>query len=205
MIDFLKSWIINIVIVIFFIAFIEILLPTSNMKKYINMVFGLLIIIVLINPIIKLMSSDINIDREVFYNLRSYNTFGVEGNSKYIELQNQQITEVYKKKLAKEIAEVIKTQVNYKVLEIKVHIEEDIAQDDFGKLTGVEVYLGTDINNQEGKYIKIDDIDNITINTHTSSETIDDKKNLAVIKEIINSISSFYKVPGEKVLVTIRE
>jgi len=205
MIDFLKSWIINIVIVIFFIAFIEILLPTSNMKKYINMVFGLLIIIVLINPIIKLMSSDINIDREVFYNLRSYNTFGVEGNSKYIELQNQQITEVYKKKLAKEIAEFIKTQVNYKVLEIKVHIEEDIAQDDFGKLTGVEVYLGTDINNQEGKYIKIDDIDNITINTHTSSETIDDKKNLAVIKEIINSISSFYKVPGEKVLVTIRE
>lgn len=205
MIEFFKSWITNIVIVIFFIAFIEILLPTSNMKKYINMILGLLIIIVLINPIIKLMVNDINIDREVFYNIRSYNAFESDRGSKYIESQNQQITEVYKKKLEKEIAEFIKARENYKVLEIKVHIEEDIAQDDFGKLIGIEAYLGTQSNDQEGKYIKIDEINNITINTQISSEINNEEKNLTKVEELVDSISSYYKVPREKVFVTIRK
>ncbi len=205
MIEFVKSWITNIVVVIFFIAFIEILLPTSNMKKYINMILGLLIIIVIINPIIKLMSSDININREVFYNLQSYNTFEMERESKYVESQNQQITEVYKKKLENEISEFVKTDIDYDVLDVKISINENIKAKDFGEITGIEVYLGTknNNNNQNQHNIKIDEIERVAVNTDKTNISQNDKVNSPGFEEIIASISSYYKVPKEKIIIIL--
>ncbi|WIV10999.1 stage III sporulation protein AF [Proteiniborus sp. MB09-C3] len=208
MIAFLKNWVVNIVVVIFFIAFIEILLPTSNMKKYVNMILGLLIIIVLINPIIKLMSSDINIDREVFYNIKSYNAFEIDRDESYFESQNQQITEVYKKKLENEIAEFLKTEENYKVLNVKVSIKEDIENEDFGLITGIEVYLGaSNINNQNEQSIKIDEIEKVVINTdksNSSNISEGDKVSSPGFERIIDSISSLYKVPKEKIIIILK-
>lgn len=204
MIEFVRSWIINIVVVIFFIAIIEILLPSSNMKKYINMTLGLLIIIVLINPIIKLMSSDINIDREVFYNLQSYNTFNIEGELNYIKTQNQQITEVYKQKIENEISEFLRTDVDYNVLDVKVTINEDIEAEDFGKIIGIEVYLGTrSKNNQNQQSIKVDEIERVSINIEKSNLSIDDKENSPGFEELKDSISSYYKVSKEKILIIL--
>lgn len=204
MIEFLKTWVVNIVVVIFFIAFIEILLPTSNMKRYINMILGLLIIIVLINPIIKLMSSDINIEREVFLNIKNYNTLGMDDNLKYVELQNKQITEVYKKKIENEIAELVKTEENYNIIEINVSIEENIKREDFGKITAIEVYLrvNDDISNNKN-IIKINEIKNVVVNTAKSNSSQNIKVSSPGFDRIINSISSFYKVPKEKVIVIL--
>lgn len=204
MIEFVKNWITNIVVVIFFIAFIEILLPSSNMKKYINMILGLLIIIVLINPIIKLMSSDINIDREVFYNLQSYNTFKIEGESKYVENQNQQITEVYKKKIENEISDFLRTDVDYSVLDVNVSINEDIEAEDFGKIIGIEVYLTTkNDSNQNQQNIRIDEIERVSINMKKPNLSKDYNESLPGFEGIADSISSYYKVPKEKILITL--
>lgn len=204
MIEFVKNWIINIVVTIFFIAFIEILLPNSNMKKYINMILGLLIIIVLINPIIKFMNNDINIDREVFYNLQSYNTFKVERETKYIETQNQQIIEVYKEKIEREISEFVRDDIDYSVLDVNVSINEDIETEDFGKILDIKVYLGTKNNNNlNQKSIKINEIERITINANKSNLYKNDTVNPSGFEEIVDSISSYYKVPKEKIIVIL--
>ncbi|WP_159433575.1 stage III sporulation protein AF [Proteiniborus sp. DW1] len=200
----MKNWIINIVVTIFFIAFIEILLPNSNMKKYINMILGLLIIIVLINPIIKFMNNDINIDREVFYNLQSYNTFKVERETKYIETQNQQIIEVYKEKIEREISEFVRDDIDYSVLDVNVSINEDIETEDFGKILDIKVYLGTKNNNNlNQKSIKINEIERITINANKSNLYKNDTVNPPGFEEIVDSISSYYKVPKEKIIVIL--
>ncbi len=205
MTEFLKTWVINIVVVIFFIAFIEILLPTSNMKRYINMVLGLLIIIVLINPIIKLMSSEINIEREVFLNIKNYNSLKTDNSSEYIKSQNRQITEVYKKKLEKEIVELVKKEEDFNSIKVSVSIEENIESDDFGKITGIQVYLGVNNDKSNDKYnIKIDEIEKIAINTGKSSLSSSNKVSLPGFESIIESISSFYKVPKDKIIVILK-
>ncbi|MFA5524037.1 MAG: stage III sporulation protein AF [Tissierellales bacterium] len=205
MIDFVKSWVTNIVVVIFFIAFIENLLPSSNMRKYINTTLGLLIIIVLINPIIKLMSSDINIDREVFYNLQRYNTFNIEGESKYVESQNQQITKAYKGKIEKEISGFLRKDLEYGVLDVNVSINEDIAAEEFGEILGIEVYLGTKNNNEDQKSIKIDEIEEVAIEIKKSNLSIDHKERVPEFDGIIDSISSYYKVSKEKILIKVND
>jgi stage III sporulation protein AF len=66
MIEFLRGWIINIVIISILITILEAIIPNNSFKSYIKMVGGFLIIIALINPFIKLLTNNINIDKGVF-------------------------------------------------------------------------------------------------------------------------------------------
>lgn len=58
MLDVLKVWITNITVAIFFITAVEMILPDNNMKKYAKFVLGLMLIVVIINPIIKIFNKD---------------------------------------------------------------------------------------------------------------------------------------------------
>jgi len=87
MIEFLRQWIINIVIVSIFIALLEAILPNNSFKGYIKMIGGFLMIIVLLNPFIKLLSNNISIDKEVFATMDKYSS--MEGSEMNISMENE--------------------------------------------------------------------------------------------------------------------
>jgi len=58
LIELLKTWVTNITIAIFFITAVEMILPDNNMKKYAKFVLGLMLIVVIINPIMKIFDKD---------------------------------------------------------------------------------------------------------------------------------------------------
>ncbi|MBU3110668.1 stage III sporulation protein AF [Clostridium lacusfryxellense] len=61
MIELLKLWVTSITIAVFFITAVEMILPDNSMKKYAKFVLGLLLIVVIIKPIIKIFDKDFNI------------------------------------------------------------------------------------------------------------------------------------------------
>lgn len=56
MIDFLRGWITNIAVIIIFIAALEILMPHNDTKRFVKVVAGLLIILVMVTPFVNLTS-----------------------------------------------------------------------------------------------------------------------------------------------------
>ena len=61
MIEALKVWVANITIAVFFITAVEMILPDNNMKKYAKFVLGLMLIVVILNPIIKIFDRDFDL------------------------------------------------------------------------------------------------------------------------------------------------
>jgi stage III sporulation protein AF len=57
LIEALKIWVTNITIAIFFITAVEMILPDNSMKRYAKFVLGLMLIVVIINPIIKIFDN----------------------------------------------------------------------------------------------------------------------------------------------------
>jgi stage III sporulation protein AF len=55
---FLTEWITNIIVFVLLATIIDMLLPSSNMKKYTKIVTGLLLITIILTPLLKLLSSD---------------------------------------------------------------------------------------------------------------------------------------------------
>lgn len=56
--EFIKDWILNIIIFLLLAMIIDMLLPASNMRKYVKLVTGLLLISIIITPLFQLLSSD---------------------------------------------------------------------------------------------------------------------------------------------------
>lgn len=58
---FLSDWILNIIIFLLLAMVIDMLLPSSTMKKYAKLVIGLLLIGMILSPIYKIMSMDFDL------------------------------------------------------------------------------------------------------------------------------------------------
>lgn len=103
MIEGLKDWIVNITIAVFFTTAVEMILPDNNMKKYAKFVLGLLLIVVIITPLIKVL--DKNFD---FYSYSNNAISYMDSNTtvrdlkKYKDMNIVNTTENFKKNLEKE-------------------------------------------------------------------------------------------------------
>jgi len=62
LIELLKGWITNITIAIFFITAVEMILPDNSIKKYAKFVLGLMLIVVIINPIMKVFDKGFDLN-----------------------------------------------------------------------------------------------------------------------------------------------
>ncbi|GIM27950.1 stage III sporulation protein AF [Clostridium polyendosporum] len=64
--EFLKSWVLTLSATLIFITAVELILPDNSLKKYVKFVLGLILMAVILNPIIKLLtSSDIEISTAI--------------------------------------------------------------------------------------------------------------------------------------------
>ena len=66
--DFIKDWITNICAALIFITAVDIILPDNNIKKYCKLILGLILMVVVINPILGLFGNGLNIES----NLENY-------------------------------------------------------------------------------------------------------------------------------------
>jgi len=202
MIEFLRDWTINIVIMVVFVSFLQIILPSSNMKRYLNMIIGLLIIIVLINPFIKFISKDIDIEREVFTNLSRSNSDRTYESNEYSKLQNEQIVGIYKDKLKREIYEIVESKSEYQVLNLSIDILEDIDSEDFGSITRIEILMGemAEERKEESENIKVEDVKPVSIDIKDTS--VATKGTISKdCDKVQNVIAEYYRIPKENISV----
>ncbi|MBX4265258.1 stage III sporulation protein AF [Clostridium estertheticum] len=195
MIELLKVWVTNITIAIFFITAVEMILPDNNMKKYAKFVLGLMLIVVIINPIIKTFDKN--------FDLNSYSskaTSYIEGSTqpsdmkKYKDINIVNTTENFKKNLQKEcIANLEQTYP-----ENKYNADVDVVYDSKNgvfNINTVKIEV-VDSGVQSIKSIKIDtqsvDTSNNNVLTNTQGKQI--KKFLSNKLKISDDVITVYKV-----------
>ncbi|RKD34572.1 stage III sporulation protein AF [Thermohalobacter berrensis] len=201
MIHFLKNWVINIVTVVVFVTFIEILLPNSSMKRYINVIIGLTIIVVLVNPFIKLLTEDIDIEKEVFKQIKSSYRSGQIKKEEFQNLRETQVIGLYKDKVKNDLKNLLDSYTKYTVKDISVEIIDDMESKKFGSLQKVKIiFLNNDKKEDQTRDIKVDPIENIKVSLKTTKE----KQSLKTINnlyDIKTKISDAFKIPKENILL----
>ena len=195
MIDLLKVWVTNITVAIFFITAVEMILPDNNMKKYAKFVMGLMLIVVIINPIIKFFDKD--------FDLNSYSskaTSYMEGSTqvsdmkKYKETNIVNTTENFKENLQKECI----TNLEGTYPENKYNANVDVVYDSkkgVFNINNVKIEV-VDSGVQSVENIKIDtksvDASNKNVLTNTQGKQI--KKLLSSKLKISDDVITVYKV-----------
>ena len=195
MADFLRNWIVNITAIIIFIMFLDTIMPNNTMKRYINVIIGILIIIAVIKPIL-LMKDNAdsfygNILETANYFEKSGSAVNSEGISKY---QKEKAILIFENNLKNEITRLVRnnTMSEYKEISVDLELERNIESKDLGNIKAISVAL----SNDKGKVIEVNRIkigfdndseENINvINKDKAEYNLNDNKIKSEIKDVIS-------------------
>jgi len=192
MVGWLRDWIINICTAVFFIMAVEMILPNNSLKRYAKFVLGLILIIVVINPLLRLYNENLNITSIVgqatsYMDGKKYDT----NIDKYREQNIETTLNTFKANLEKNCEKFLEEK--YPNYNCKVGIEV-LFDKEKGNVTIKSVKVGIKDNGVE----KVKKVEIKTKSSYVDSENIlkDERSSL-----IINSLSKELSVSKDIITV----
>lgn len=204
---FFKEWVLNIITMVVLIVLLEILIPSGRMKKYVNLVSGLIIIIVIINPFVMLLSKNMEIKDFYIQNSNAMDRREIAEKSKVLEEQQmEQITEIYRNKIIKQIEDEIKDIKGVNSASADVIINEDYESELFGEIIRVYIYLKP--QSSEDGIKPVTKVEKVVIgdDSEPPSKNFEEEKIDSSVKEkIINNVNKALGVDKEAIVISMQE
>lgn len=192
MINEISLYIKSIAFFIIFMAFIEIVLPNGKYRSYINLVLGIILIIMMIQPVNKLLYKfNISIDNEIL-------NANYELDKSIIEKESQYYNEKQKEIILNSFRDKIKEQITYLL-------------EDYAVVSNIEIELISNENNIQIEKIFIDikkfnisdknKIKPIVIDENINNNNLNDNSDENNIKILKNIISDFYNLSIDNIYI----
>lgn len=184
--DALKEWMSTILIAAFIINLIDLVLPSGNLKPYINLVLSFILILIIVTPLADLLKKDMSLEDSI---LKEYNEFEYKYNQKLMSFDNN----IDKNKIKENYSSYLKESVNIKLKEYGYEVKDiDLENNEIKNLVIKETKSNKNSNNEQGREIKLKENENYkeTFNGKTEDQ-----------KHIKNEINKIFKVSIEKIQI----
>lgn len=198
-VSFISSWLKDIVVLFILISIAELIMPKGNMKRYINLVIGLLIIFTIVNPFAKLMKLDFNLDQAIFNYSKSDDY--LNNDEEFYMQQEKQIESLYKEKISNEMIELVEDKTEYKVVDISIGIIE--SKEKYGEIDYIKLIADKNKETKSNK-ISIEKVSPVYIDNNVKAISNKNSKDNDVnndLNELKELLSSRYSIEKEKITV----
>ncbi len=111
---FLTEWLTNIILFILLATILELLLPNSSMERYVKMVLGLLLLVMILNPLLSIFSKDVD---AWFSDLKFHETISSSEVENSIEKKKIEILSGQRAYISEQVAVQMKRQVEGELME----------------------------------------------------------------------------------------
>ncbi|MBE5962668.1 MAG: hypothetical protein E7256_15035 [Lachnospiraceae bacterium] len=204
MVQLLYSWMKNIIIFMILVTVVRNLLGKSNYKKYVGLVTGMLLVILVVKPIINVLGNE-----ELFdFSFHSYGyqveaedagniIFDMEG------IRNDAIFEEYKGLLLEQTEKLLNDK-GLTILSMDIVIDEDRESETFGGVQSMDISASY-MKAEETTNVEKIKIDRITISGE-EEEVLEAGKNISPMEiNIKNLVADFYNIDSTNINISIRE
>jgi stage III sporulation protein AF len=210
-VSFLTEWITNIIVFILLAIVIDLLLPNSSMQKYAKMVISLLLIIVIINPIFKIFSKDMN---DILAEFQIGASTKEDDVKNLIELQKNEIQASQRAYILEQMAVHMKTMAKEELVKkydvtidtILLSESEQVVDINSQKdLTHIQVFLQknpTEEAESKEKVEAVEAVQPIAIDT-TKEQQIDEQEETMNVEEITAFLAEIWEVEEEKITLEL--
>lgn len=187
----LTDWVRNIVLVVLFASFLELLLPSSGMQRFVRVIMGLMILLTILNPVLDLLQNRPAGEipalggqgGPVPDNIRS-------GTEELLRGRDRLTADIYKKELARHIRAVV-TGIDG-VADARVAVELGPNGGKAGALGKVTVYVqpGAAADDRRTGRIKI------------GGDAAPGELRPALRERVVRAVCELYQLPAERVEVS---
>lgn len=156
----LRNWIVNIVLVIIISSLVDILLPNSEMRKYVKFFSGLILIIIILTPIIKLLGTEAG-EQIIKTGIEQNSSFeNIQPVIRNIEqVQEDMAVEIYENKLESHIKTILKDTVGERDIKIKIKFDDLMWSEQEGKVEKVDIYF-SNMTSKDGDRLETESLSN---------------------------------------------
>ncbi len=209
------SWVKNIIFFLILTTIISNLLGKSTYKKYIDLITGIILLILVVTPFFKLLN--LNDSLLYYFNANTLLAESKDISNEIINAEEGQVVTIikqYKETLIEQIQNVLLKEKLYNN-EIELTIDEDSNSSSFGQIKEMNIIAGytknsneenSSINNKEDSKVEKVQINKIKIGDKDKSDDILSKDFLSPSE--INAkklLSDFYNMNTDNINISIQE
>ncbi|WMJ87647.1 stage III sporulation protein AF [Anaerocolumna sp. MB42-C2] len=202
------GWVKNIVIFLVLTTIVTNLLGKSSYKKYVNLITGIVLVILVISPLLKLFQLDKTMD--YYFTTNSLLAEAEDMNDKLADAEDNQMSAIlkeYKEQIGKQVSNLLEGE-NLYLTDIQVKVDEDENNSTFGNLLSLNITAGYIRKETKKNSVNIDKVDIEDIKIGEKKEKDEDKeKKLLTPSEINikNLLSDFYNMNPDNINISIQE
>ncbi|MDF0727336.1 stage III sporulation protein AF [Cytobacillus sp. S13-E01] len=202
----LTEWITNIILFILLATVIDMLLPNSSMQKYVKMVVGLLLIVIILTPLFQLLTQDFE---QTFASMNLTPQIDQKNIENLIELKKTEIQASNRAYILEQMAVQMETEVEEELMEgygltvenillsTKEEDKEITSPEELGKIMSIEVILSEQNSDQNAVSVVK------PINIDTSKQTQIEKNQQPDVIEITTFLASIWGSDPKQIVVSV--
>ncbi|MBD8070405.1 stage III sporulation protein AF [Bacillus sp. PS06] len=200
--SYLTDWITNIILFILLATIIDMLLPNSSMQKYVKMVTGLILIVIILTPLFNFISEDFD---KVVQSMSVTPVADEKNMENLIEMKKKEIQASNRAYILEQMAVQMKSQVEEELMEkyglevavVDPTFKEEISQEpSYEDIASIKVVL----TSQSSGSNEIPVIKPIVIDTSKQPKQEDQQMDT---KPIITYLSTEWEIHTEMIEVTV--
>ncbi|UCZ54602.1 stage III sporulation protein AF [Bacillus shivajii] len=200
------AWVTNIIILILFATVLELLLPNSKMQRYVKLVVGLMLLMVMLQPVLSIFQTD---PEEWLSEVVDFGGPNQENQMNKIESKKRDIETVQDAYISEQVAVQLKKQAEgplieqFEVVPIEVTMNaESIPLEEGSFDTYPEVHVLIQTLEEAEKEEETDEISIVTIDPVIIENDVDQElegKTSSIDKDIASLLAREWNVPVDKV------
>lgn len=215
MVLFIKQWVMSIVALVLFIIMFEMVLPTGKMKKYIRLVTGTIMVIVIIEPLVGLFDRNLDFTALQTINSNTLQKLQVEKDSKVLkDEQMEQIVEVYRRNIIDQMeleAEMVKGVSKAKA---DIIFNEDFNSQTFGEIKRAYLEIdtletsaadqseGTAADDDPVSIEPVAAVEHVTIGQSAKPVQSDDSCDPQIISKLEDKMRQVFGITSENIIIS---
>ena len=198
--DYITEWVTQIILFLLLALIIDLILPTSSLRKYIKMVVGLLLILIFLQPIFHLF--EVDMDRFFAQEMSKWNNAAeVENMENLIEDKKKEIQASQRAYILEQMAVQLKKQAKEELLnEYGVAIQNFSFQFQDEQTMSLETLKQlTVVLSEKQKAADSSDVEEVVIDLDQPPQ--DEKKNEKKTNKIKSFLASTWQLPEEQLII----
>ena len=202
----------NLIVIAVLAVFLEMLLPASQLRSYVKMVMGLLIIVAVLQTAGNVIKGDWLAGLPAFTVPEDQAGAGIsdiiEGGKKLTEGNTARAVEEYRKGISRQISALVGLDGNVAVISADVVVQEDRSAQDFGQVQEVRLLVGRQGTEKNGSIV-VQPVKSVTVGPAAEGGVDGGESGIPSelrpsVEKLSSTVANFYNLPPERVKVIYR-
>jgi len=156
MIVLFTNWVKTIIFVVLFASFLELLLPNSSMQRFVRVIMGLFIMLVILNPVIDVVQNGLTASQVPALSANAANSNIILTHAKTVAGDREQLSaDIYKKELAQQMQVMITALAGVADAKVVIDTHQSNNHKSDHVINSIVVYVTPGNGESNGKVAKV--------------------------------------------------